>query len=95
MSENLDLARSIYAAWGQGEFSNNDWAHPEIEFAIVGGPDPSRWHGLSGMTEGWRGWVAAWHDYRAEADEYRELDGGRVLVLGQHPRPTTRSSSAF
>jgi ketosteroid isomerase-like protein len=83
VSANLELVRSIYADWGRGEFSRTDWADPEIEFAIVGGPDPGRWHGLSGMAEGWRGWAAAWDDYRAEADEYRELDGGRVLVLGR------------
>src|SRR5258708_26913772 len=83
MSENVDLVRWIYAAWGRGEFSRSGWADPEIAFAIVGGPDPGRWHGLSGMAEGWRGWAAAWDDYRAEADEYRELGGGRVLVLGR------------
>jgi ketosteroid isomerase-like protein len=79
---NLDLVRSAYAEWGRGEFSRTDWADPEIEFALVGVPDPGRWHGLSGMAEAWRGWLAAWDDYRAELDEYRELDDGRVLALG-------------
>jgi ketosteroid isomerase-like protein len=83
VSENLDLVLSIFADWRRGEFSRTDWADPEIEFAIVGGPDPGKWHGLSGMAEGWRGWLAAWDDYRAEVDEYRELDDGRFLVVGR------------
>jgi hypothetical protein len=33
------------------------------------------------MTEGWRGFVNAWEEWRVEADDYRELDGERVLVL--------------
>jgi ketosteroid isomerase-like protein len=33
------------------------------------------------MRESWRGWLGAWEDVRFEAEEYRELDDGRVLVL--------------
>lgn len=81
--ESVELVRSIYADWERGEFGAVGWADPGIEFAIIGGPDPGRWHGLNGMAEGWRGWLAAWDDYRAEVDEYRELDDGRFLVLGR------------
>ena len=81
--ENVNLVRSIYAAWGRGEFDATEWADMKIEFEIIGGPDPGCWHGIAGMTEGWRGWLAAWDGYSAEADEFRELDGDRVLVLGR------------
>jgi ketosteroid isomerase-like protein len=33
------------------------------------------------MTEGWRDWLTAWEDFRLEAEEYREIDSERVLVL--------------
>src|SRR2546428_13850821 len=37
--------------------------------------------GLAGMAEGFRGFLSAWKEFSAEADDYRELDGERVLVL--------------
>jgi SnoaL-like domain len=83
LSQNVDLVRSIYAAWGTGVFRATGWADPEIDFEIVDGPDPGHWHGMAGMAEGWQGWLAAWDGYVAEADEFRELDGGRVLVFGR------------
>jgi hypothetical protein len=34
------------------------------------------------MAEGWRDWLSAWESFRvAQVDEYRELDGERVIVL--------------
>lgn len=33
------------------------------------------------MAQGWRDFVSAWEGARIDVDEYRELDGERVLVL--------------
>jgi ketosteroid isomerase-like protein len=80
-SSNLDLVRSIFATWGRGDFSSGEWADPEIETLVVDGPSPGRWNGLRGMADGWRGVIDAWEDFRYRAEDYRELDGERVLVL--------------
>jgi ketosteroid isomerase-like protein len=82
-SANVDLVRSIYAAWERGDYRSVGWAHPEIELVIADGPAPGSWTGLAGMAEGWGGLLSAWEEFRGEADEYRELDGEQVLVLTQ------------
>ena len=81
MSSNLDLVRSIFADWERGDFSSVEWAHPEIEFVMVGGPSPGTWTGLAGIAEAARDFVSAWEDLRTDADEYRELEDEQVLVL--------------
>jgi ketosteroid isomerase-like protein len=80
-SANLDLVRSIYAAWERGDFSSAEWADPEIEFVIVDGPAPGRWRGLAGLAEGFREVLDAWEKFRGEVHEYRDVDDERVLVL--------------
>jgi ketosteroid isomerase-like protein len=81
MSENLDLVRSIYAAWEGGEYASAEWAHPEIECVYADGPSPRSYTGLAEMAEGSREYLSAFEEYRQEAKEYRELDAERVLVL--------------
>jgi ketosteroid isomerase-like protein len=81
VSASLDLVRSIYAAWERGDFSSAAWADREIELVWADGPDPGTWRGRGGMAEGFRDVFRAWEDVRAEAEEYREIDGERVLVL--------------
>jgi len=81
MSKNLDLVRSIYADWERGDFSVDQWADFEIEFARVGwGPDDGVSTGRDGMASVFRSWLSAWKDWKLVAEDYRQLDRGRVLV---------------
>jgi ketosteroid isomerase-like protein len=73
--------RSIYAAWERGDYGSAEWADPEIEFVSADGPSPGRWAGLAEMAEVSRDYLSAWEEFRQEAEEYRELDAQRVLVL--------------
>jgi hypothetical protein len=91
VAENVDLVRSIYVEWAHGDFSATEWADPEIEFALVGGPDDTRVTGLAAMQGVWRDWLSEWQDFRAEAEGIQELDGERVLVL---TRNTGRGKSS-
>jgi ketosteroid isomerase-like protein len=81
MSANLDLVRSIYAAWERGDFSSVEWAHPEIEYVIADGPTPGRWTGRAGLREAFRDVAGAWEELQVEAAKYRDLDDEHVLVL--------------
>lgn len=80
-SANVDLVRSLFAAWERGDYGSVEWADPEIEFVITDGPSPGEWTGASGLAEGFGDLLSAWKELRIEADEYRELDDERVLVL--------------
>jgi hypothetical protein len=56
---NLDVVRSIYAAWERGDWSSVEWAHPEIEFDVVDGPEPGVRIGVAAMAEPWQKYLSA------------------------------------
>jgi ketosteroid isomerase-like protein len=91
MSENLDLVRSIYADWERGDYGCVEWAHPEIEYVFVDGPEPGSWTGLAAMEKAWRTWLSAWEHVRVNAEESRELDDERILVLSSYSGRGKRS----
>jgi hypothetical protein len=73
--------RSIYADWERRDFRSVAWADPEIEYEYADGPSPGAWKGLDAMADGFREWLTTWEDFRLAVDEYRQLDGERVLTL--------------
>jgi ketosteroid isomerase-like protein len=82
--ENVELVRSIYAAWERGNFGETHWVDPGIDCQFIGDtPAAGTSEGLDEMASAWRGWLSAWQDFYVEADEYRELDEERVLVLAR------------
>jgi ketosteroid isomerase-like protein len=85
-SANLDLVRSIYAGWERGDWSAPPtWADPEIEFVLADGPDPVSTTGVAEMVEAFtKGFLPAWDQMRTEVEEYRELDGERILAYVQN-----------
>jgi len=91
-SQNVELVRSIYAPEGRGDFSSSaDWAHPDIEHVTVEGVDAGSVTGRGGLVRAVRNWLSDFDDVRVEAEEYRELDGDRVLVLNKFSGRAKRS----
>jgi len=80
-SVNVEIVRSISAAWERGEYDRVDWATPDVEFEIADGPEPGRWSGKQELAPSLIDFRSAWAEYRSEAQEFRELDDERVLVL--------------
>ena len=79
-SANVTLVRSILAAWGRGDYSSVEWADPAIQYRRADGLDAGVFTGKD-VARMWSEFLNAWDEFRAEAEECRELDENRVLVL--------------
>lgn len=75
----LELARRIYALWEKGNFSESDWAEPDLEFMPPIGEEV---RGIDAMGRSWGGFLETWEGFEARPVEYVEAADG-VLVITQ------------
>jgi ketosteroid isomerase-like protein len=80
--ENVEIVRGVYDGWSRGDFSAGEFFAPDVEFELVDWPHPARSRGLAEMARIWRATLAAWDDFRAEADDFIDF-GHNVLVLNR------------
>lgn len=90
MTEAEALVRSIYEYWARGDFSTREWATPDFELVMADGPSPGTFRG-DDVGRAWGDMIGAWEDFRAVAEEVRDLGDGRVLVF---TRNTGRSKGS-
>jgi ketosteroid isomerase-like protein len=97
-ASNVDLVRSIYAAWARGDFGSLEWADPEIEYVNPPGAiEPGTRRGAAAFSravervfEGWETWdmeperLGAFGDQVAVTVRYRARGrGSGVEVEGR------------
>jgi ketosteroid isomerase-like protein len=83
--ENVEVVKTLFAAFADRDFETAAEvldASVEIRPAIVGGPEGVVHRGPDGMRRFWADVDAAWGQFRIAPEEFRELDGG-VLVVGR------------
>ncbi len=80
-SPNLELARSIYAAWERGEHRQAEWAHSEAEYVVLGTLQPSSMTGMEHAAPVVEDFLTFWDDCCVQAERYCELDDQRVLAV--------------
>jgi ketosteroid isomerase-like protein len=81
--ENVKALKAVYERWGAGDFWTPEIFDPDIETVWAGEmPDlPRGGRGLSAVEADMRNFLAAWDEYRWEADRFIPVQEGRVLVL--------------
>jgi ketosteroid isomerase-like protein len=79
--ENVETLKAVYAKWAVGDFWTPDVFHTDVEVVWAElMPDTGVDRGLRAVETAMRGWLAAWDEYRWEADRFIPLDD-RVVVL--------------
>jgi ketosteroid isomerase-like protein len=75
---NVEIVRSIYAGWSQGDYSSVEWADPDIEFVSIFDQAESR--GVEALGKRWREVLGAYADLAVLPEEFIDR-GEQVLVL--------------
>ena len=78
--DRVEIVRSIYERWGQGDFTGGfDLLDPNVVFVIgLGFPDAGNYLGKDAVAKYTRGFLEPWTHITIEADEL--LPGGDTVV---------------
>jgi ketosteroid isomerase-like protein len=92
--ENVEVVRSLFAAFGRGLDAAADYWDPEIDWrAIEGAPDDvGVMHGRAALRRYYEQWYETFDDLRAEPDEL--TDAGDHVVAAVHVTGRMKESDA-
>ncbi len=79
--ENVEIVRTLFARWNEGDYSDTDWAAPDIAF-VMKTPGGGTSQGVEAMSESWRNFLRAWEEFQGVPQEVIEA-GNQVLVLNE------------
>ncbi|MDP9270731.1 MAG: nuclear transport factor 2 family protein [Chloroflexota bacterium] len=77
--QNVEIIREAHARWAKGDFSSQEFLHPDIE-VLWQTPDATVTRGIGAFAEAWREWLAPWESLTVEGERVIEA-GDRVVVL--------------
>ena len=79
--ENVEVLRAVYERWERGDFWTPEVFDSDVE--AIWGPDIpgfGTYHGLAGLEEGWREFLAAWEEVTLRADQFIEVGNGALVL---------------
>ncbi len=84
--ENVEIVRSVYARWSEGDFrATLDVVDPLVLMVLGPGfPDSGAYLGIEGLTNYTRGFLEPWSHVTIEAEE--AIDAGDSVVVAVHQR---------
>ena len=78
--ENVEIVRSIYDCWANGDFSASEWADDAIEFEYGAG---SGGRGTDVMASVWLDLLKTMDDFAVVPERFLDVGDDRVLVLAR------------
>ena len=83
--ENVEIVRAAYAAFARGDNeASRSYYDPAVEFSQpTDEPGGGTYHGVEGVVEAFKQWLAPWDDYRVDLGELTDL-GEHVLARTRH-----------
>jgi ketosteroid isomerase-like protein len=83
--EHLDAVRSVYDAWGRGDFQGSPDVYDPLAVLVQGEgfPDKGAHLGIEGIRKYTRGFLEAWERITIEADELIEAGDSVIAAVVQ------------